>query len=158
MGIKYQQYNEKHPYKSPTTPELYVTFRNYIIELVCLNVNSKLGSRFWSDKKYWGPKYKREIRGVSNLSKELDFNDAVIQTALIEIIIQYNIKALVAKKTITKVVNLTKKHIIDIKEKRERLAKKQLTPMTIDDRKNSIFVDMGMRNKLAKIKELENDK
>ncbi len=50
MSIKRQPKSDKHPYASPTTPGLHIAFRDFIIELVCLNVNPKIGPRFWSDK------------------------------------------------------------------------------------------------------------
>ena len=99
MAIRHQPKSRKHPYASPTTPGLHVAFRDYIIELVCLNVNPKIGPRFWSDPGYWAPKYKREIRGMSNLGKELNLADTLTQTALVQIIKEYRIKALLAKKT-----------------------------------------------------------
>lgn len=155
MGIKPQLKDDKHPYASPTTPGLYVTFRNRIIEMVCLNVNPKIGPRFWSDPKYWGPKYRREIRGVSNLGKELDFTDVLTQTALIKIIAKYNIKALVAKKTVARVVKLTRQYRKELLGQRESLAKKE-QPIAIDSKKNSTFVDTGEKSVLAKIRDVEN--
>lgn len=154
MAIRHQPQSDKHPYASPTTPGLYVTLRDYIIELVCFNVNSKIGPRFWSDKGYWGPKYAREVRGVSNLGKELDLTDTITQTALIQVIKEYRIKALVAKKTQAKVVRWTRQRITHLIEQRKRLAKKQ--PQTpIDTKKNSTFIDTGQKNTLAKIREIE---
>lgn len=155
MGIKHQLQDEKHPYASPSTPGLYVTFRNYIIELVCLNINPKIGPRFWSDPKYWGSKYKREVRGISNLGKELDLSDVLTQTALVQIIKEHSIKALVAKKTIIKIVRLTHHRVAQLKNKREILIAKESQPI-IDEKKNATFVDTGEKSTLTKIKELEN--
>jgi hypothetical protein len=155
MAIRNQPYSEKHPFASPTTPGLYVTFRNYVIELVCLNVNSSIGPRFWSDKKYWGPKYGREVRGVANLSKELDLTDGLTQTALVQIIKEYNIGALVAKKTVARVVKLTRKKIEFLRSQREALSKNN-TSVEIDQKKNAIFVETGKKSRIAKIRETEN--
>lgn len=155
MSIKHQPKSDKHPYASPTTPGLYITFRDFIIELVCLNVNSKIGPRFWSDKKYWGPKYGREIRGLSNLGRELDLGDTLVKVALIKVIKNNYIKALVSTKTVTRVVRLTNKCYRELIDQRESLSKKK-QPVIIDSKKNATFVDTGKKNVLAKIRDAEN--
>lgn len=155
MSIKHQPESDKHPYASPTTPGLYITFRDFIIELVCLNVNPKIGPRFWSDKKYWGPKYGREIRGLSNLGRELDLSNTLVKVALINVIKSNYIKALVSKKTVTRVVRMTRKCHQELVDQRESLSKKQ-HPVMIDSKKNATFVDTGKKNVLAKIRDAEN--
>lgn len=155
MAIRHQPKSEKHPFASPTTPGLYVALRDFIIELVCLNVNPKIGQRFWSDPKYWGPKYRREIRGVSNLGKKLDLTDKIIQTALVQIIREYNIKALVAKKTVDRVVKLTNRRVEELRLRRETLVQK-VQPIEIDSRKNSTFIDTKEKGVLSKVREVEN--
>lgn len=155
MTARHQPQSKKHPYASPTTPGLYVSFRNYVIELMCLNTNPKIGPRFWSDQGYWAPKYKREIRGVANLGKELDLLDTLIQTALVQIIKEYRIKALIAKKTKDRVVRFTRSRVTHLRKQRESLATKQ--PQTpIDSQKNATFVDTGEKTTLAKVREAEN--
>jgi hypothetical protein len=155
MAIKHQKQDEKHPFLSPTTPGLFVTVPAYIIELVCLNVNPRIGPRFWSDTKYWGPKFRREVRGVANLGKELDLTNVSVQTALIQVIKENNIGALIAQKTVAKVVKLTNRRIIQRKEQQELLVKKQPPQITIDSKENAIFVDTGERNTLSKIRDVE---
>jgi len=155
VGIKHQPQSEKHPYASPTTPGLYIAFRDYIIEMVCLNVNQKIGPRFWSDRKYWGPKYGREIRGMSNLGRELDLGDTLVQVALIKVIKTNYIKALVSKKTVARVVRLTHKCYQELLSQRESLSNKK-QPTKIDSKKNATFVDTGRKNVLAKIRDAEN--
>lgn len=155
MTIRHQPKSEKHPFLSPTTPGLYIDFRNYVIEHVCSALDPKLGPRFWQDKQYWGPKYGREVRGVSNLGKELDLKDKVTQTALIEIIKERQVKALVAKKTVVQVVKWTKQRIESIRKQREVISQKQ-PQEEIDPQKNSTFVDTGPKSPLAKIREVEN--
>lgn len=157
MGIRHQPQSEKHPYESPTTPGLYVSFRDLIIELVCINVNPKIGPRFWQDKKYWAPKYSREIRGVSNLGKELDISESLTQRALIDVITKNRIKALVAKKTIYKVVRLTKSLIQKMKQDRDVLVKKP-SVLPVDAIKNSTFVNTGEDSPLAKLRKVEDGK
>lgn len=154
MAIRHQQQDDKHPFLSPTTPGLYITFRAYIIELICLNINHKLSPRFWSDPKYWGPKFRREVKGIHNIAQQLDITDTLTQTALIQIIKEHNIKALVAKKTVAKVVKLTNCRIIQLKNQRKSLTQKQ-QPAQINSQKNAIFVDTGDKTTLAKIKEVE---
>jgi len=155
MSIRHQPKSEKYPYASPTTPGLYVAFRAYIIELICLNVNPKLNPRFWSDPQYWGPKFRREVKGVKNISQQLDITDTLVQTALVQVIKQYNIKALVAKKTVTKVIKLTYCRMAQLGEQRVLLAKK--SPQTpIDMVKNATFVDIGEETTLAKVRKAEN--
>jgi len=155
MSIKHQPKSDKHPYASPTTPGLYIAFRDFIIELVCLNVNQKIGPRFWSDKKYWGPKYGREIRGLSNLGRELDLGNTLVRIALIKVIKTNYIKALISKKTVARVVRLTHKCHQELISQRESLSKKK-QPATIDSKKNATFVDTGRKNVLAKIRDAEN--
>lgn len=154
MATRHQPQSVKHPYASPTTPGLYVTFRDYIIELVCLNINPKIGHRFWSDQNYWAPKYKREIKGMANLGKELDLSDILTQTALIQIIKEYRIKALVAKKTKDKVIRLTRNRLATLKKHRASLATKQ-PQAPIDVKKNATFINTGEKTRLAKVKEAE---
>ena len=155
--IKNHPKSDKRPYESPTTPNLYVTVGDYIIELVCLNTNQKIGARFWSDKKYWGPKYRREVRGIANLKQKLDLTDPITQRALIDVIKTHNIKALVSKKTIEKVIKLTLLLIEDMKNKRRTLSQTD-TYVEIDEQKNSTFVTPKPDNRLAKIREIEHGK
>jgi len=157
MAVRHQPQSEKHPYASPTTPGLFITFRAYLIELICLNVNPKLGPRFWSSDtgKYWGPKFRREVKGVDNVSQLLNFDDILMQTALIEIIKERNIKALTYKKTVDRVARLARQRRDRLAQKRMELSRKQ-QPTAIDARKNSTFVDTGEKNTLAKIREAEN--
>lgn len=148
--------NEKK-YDSPTTPGLKIDLRNYLIELVCLNVDKRLGPRFWQDSKYWGPKYRREIKGVFNLFSLIDIQDPIVQTATIHIVTKHNIKALVAKKTLERVVKLINKKIQQIKEERQQIAEKARIAI-FNPRDNCHFIDCGDTNKLAKIKRIESGK
>ena len=155
MGIRHQPKSEKYPYASPTTPGLYVTFRAYIIELICLNVNKKIGPRFWSDPKYWGPKFRREVKGVDNVLKQLEITDALIQTAFVQIVREHNIKSLTYKTTVNKVVRNIKQRKANLEKQRIKLIEKQ-PQQVINPKKNSTFVDTGERSILTKIREAEN--
>ncbi len=155
MAIRHQPQSKKYPYASPTTPGLYVTFQAYIIELICLNVNKKIGPRFWSDPKYWGPKFRREVKGVDNVLKVLGASDTLTQTAFVQVIRQHNIKSLSYKTTVQKVVGYITSRKTDLTKQRIELKEKSFIK-EVDARKNSTFVDTGSKNVLAKIKEVEN--
>lgn len=153
MAIRHQKQSDKYPYASPTTPGLYITFRSYIIELICLNVNNKIGPRFWSDPKYWGPKFRREVKGVDNVLKSIG-EEAIIQTAFVEIIKQHNIKSLLYKTTAQKVIKSVIIRKADLIQQRNKF--KTQPPTQIDERKNSTFVDTGKKGILDKIRKVEN--
>lgn len=155
MAIRNQQQSETFPYASPTTPGLYVTFRSYIIELLCLNVNNRLGPRFWSDTKRWGPKFRREVRGVDNVIKQLGSEDTLFQTAFVQIVREYNIKSLMYKTTAKRVVKNVLKRKADLEQQRRNLQSKPATQI-IDVKKNSTFVDTGKKGVFARIRETEN--
>lgn len=155
MAIRHQQQDEKHPYASPTTPGLYITFRAYIIELVCLNVNKSIGPRFWSDKKYWGPKFRREVKGVSNVLQQIEEADILTQTAFVQIIKEHNVKSLTYKTTVKRIIGDIDKRIIHLKQQRVDFSTKEPEP-EIDAKKNSTFVDTGEKGVLARIREAEN--
>jgi len=140
-------------YISPTTPGLEVTFRNYVIELVCMNTSRwKLRARFWSDKKYWGPKWGREIKGMSNLQKAIDmsFDDTLVQLCVIDRVKKQNIKSLSAKKTIEKLALAVKR------EYYRRIVELESTPVeeTIGD-ENAKFSKAGRKTRFSKLLELE---
>jgi hypothetical protein len=153
-------------YKSPTTPGLDIDFRNYIIELVCLNLDKKLGPKFWKSNTYWSSKYKREIRGFSNLissfnspvNEDIKVNlleQPLAKKILIQIIKKMNIKSLSAKKTIDRIVLNTKK--IYMSEILERYNEKESEEIKIDMNKNSKFIDVVKKNKRSSIRQIENN-
>lgn len=155
MAIRHQLKSEKYPYESPTTPGLYITFRAYIIELICLNLSKKIGPRFWSDPKYWGPKFRREVKGVDNVLKALGIIDTITQTAFIQIIKEYNIKSLSYKTTVNRVIKYICIRRTDLDKQRAKLQEKP-PQRIIDPKKNSTFIDVGEKNTLTKIREAEN--
>lgn len=140
-------------FDSPTTPGLSVDFRNYIIELVCLNMDRKLGPRFWKSNNYWTKKYPREIKGVSNLSKLLNFEDPLIQKLLIITIKDSWIKSLSAKKTLNTIVK--KVNVLYEKEMYKRSDEKIVMEI-FSPEENARYVDSGNKNKLSLLKEIEN--
>lgn len=144
-------------YKSPTTPNLEVTFNNYLIELICLNMNNKLRPYFWKTAgKYWKGKYAREIKGIYNLLKNFEsLEDVLLQRTIIDTIRRLDIRSMLATKTVSKVVKAVK-----INYEQELNKRKQ---MSLDIRphksiSSSEFVDVGNKTKLAKIKAIRNGK
>jgi len=143
-------------FDSPTTPGLKIDFKNYIIELVCLNMDKKLGPRFWKSNNYWAKKYPREIRGIGNLSKLTDFNNSLIQKLLIGIIKDSWIKSLSAKKTLNTIIK--KLNILYGREIEKRKTNDEKMVMSIfSPEENARYVDTGNKNKISLIKELENN-
>lgn len=143
-------------YKSPTTPGLDVNLRDYIIELICLNVDKRLGPRFWRNNLYWSNKYKREIKGFSNLKNifTLPIEDPFVQRILIEVIKKTNIKSLSAKATIQKILsNFNKLY------KQETIKRSEVVIIEtkeVDNSKNAKFIEGRKKNKISSIRQIEN--
>lgn len=143
-------------YKSPSTPGLDIDFFNFIVELVCLNMNYKLCPNFWRDDKYWKGKYAREIsRGTVNLKKlftDFDLEDNMVKIAIIRTIKNRNIKSLLQQKTLDRILRCFKnEHRILVKQK-------QIVNMPdkkIDMGENSQFVDIPQKTRLGRIREIE---
>jgi hypothetical protein len=95
---------EEKNFTSPTTPGLMISFRAYLIETICLNQDKKLTPKFWNDEKYWGPKFRRECKGVANLYilLNLDKEDKRLQNIIIQQCKLLNIKSLSSKKVLEK--------------------------------------------------------
>ena len=155
MTIRHQAQDDKHPYESPTTPGLYITFRNLLIELVCLNTRSTIGPRFWNNNPYWTKKYSRETRGVKKLSEIFDFQQLLVRQALIQVIQTHNIKALVANKTIDYVVRHTQHTIKILQNQRQNILDNAITT---NQNQSTELIDIGDKSQLAKIKAIENGK
>ncbi len=157
-------------FDSPTTNGLKIDFRNYIIELVCLNVNPKLIPRFWKSNKYWAGKYPREIRGFSNLKKAIestinnnligefskfDIEEQFVQKILINTIKKLNVRSLSATKTISKIIaTFLKMYNAEYNTRIDKIGSNFTD--AIEPEKNSKFIDINKKNKLSKLRELEN--
>lgn len=140
-------------YKSPTTPGLEIEFNHYLIELICLNMNHKLGPRFWSNSGVydWGSKYRREIKGVNNLLQNFEFpDDQLLRGAIIEVIQQHRIKSLLAKKTIARAIKLIHKKIFATKQK---IMANQ--PVQTEAANNIQFTNTESKTGLGKLRDLE---
>lgn len=155
-------------FDSPTTPGLKIDFKNYLIELVCINCDKRISSRFWKSNEYWSSKYKREIKGVHNLIKSFDApitedtkvnvveNSPFAQKILIQVIKNLNIKSLSAKKTIEKIIKDYKK--IFEKEYNHRLStanEKTINSEIVNGKENARYIDSGNKNKLSILKDIE---
>ena len=155
---------------SQTTPGLNIDFKNYIIEIVCLNVKPKLNPRFWNEDKYWSGKYVREIKGFSNLKKEIelitnrcfegefskfDIEEPLTQKILIDVIKKLNIKCLLAKKTINKITtSFVKEYEKEYNSRIKEIETNFVIP-PIDLNKNSVYIDPKIKNKKSLIKDME---
>jgi len=145
-------------YMSPTTPGLKVNIINYLIELVCINCNKRIGPRFWTTTQYWKDKYKREIKGVYDLLKELKDIDSLKEQCLITCIKKFNVKCLNTKKTRKKIIIHTDNLYLYNKHQKGILIKKQqqLSKEKVDN-KNYKNIDMSFgKNKINVIKDIEN--
>jgi len=153
----YQQ-RETGKLDSPTTPGMMVTPRNYCIELICLNVNRSLPPKFWLDNKYWGPKFKREVGGISRLGKklantDLDLGTPFNMTILASVIQAYCVKSLTANRTMDKVITWMKKKSASIQSQRSVIVS-QAAPVSFDITENMRIVDVGESTPLSKIKKI----
>lgn len=142
-------------YLSPTTSGLKITFRNYLIELICLNMDSKLCARFWKyGNKYWQAKYRREIKGVHNFLKNFEsLEDTLLQRTIIDTIRKLDIKSMLAIKTVKRVVKAVKINYELGFNKRKQMA---LNVKPHEPVRSLEFVDVGNETKLAKIKAIQN--
>lgn len=153
--------NENKIYQSPTTPGLHIDFWNLIAESICLNMNSKLPPKFWSEDKYWLGKYKREISvGIPKLKKEmlnnnLDINNKGIKSILINIITKKDIKSLINNKTREKIIKIIK---MEYKNSLHNRISNKLDIDNINNENNFKFVDIKSNNKFNRIKDIENGK
>ena len=148
-------------YSSLTTPGLNVNFTNYVIELICLNVDKKLGPRFWKSNTYWKNKYIREIKGFHNLNlllkEDYNFENPFDQSLLVKIIKDKNIKCLLAKKTQLKIQRLMTKYRDNENEKIKRMIK-DIDPGIYNKEymiDNSDFIEPKNKSTLQKLKEIE---
>jgi len=144
-------------FESITTPGLNVDFKNYVIEIVCTNLNPRLSPRFWKDPGYWKSKYVREIKGVSNLINLLKKNDIDIeipinQKSIIEVIKTSKIKSLCAKKTLAFVI---KKIIKTISEKESRSSGYK-EDIIFNAKDNAKFIGPILKTKKSLLREIEN--
>jgi len=144
-------------FPSPTTQGLKVTFNNYLIELICLNMDRKLCARFWKyGNKYWKAKYRREIKGVHNLLKNFEsLEDALLRCVMINVLVALDIRSLSARKTVDKVVKAVKINYQQALDKRKEIISRTKPHEQVS---SSEFVDVGNETRLAKIKAIRDGK
>jgi hypothetical protein len=150
----------KCSFESPTTKGLYVTIQAYIIELICLNMNNKLGPRFWRED-YWRKKFTREVRGVKLLLDELSgATNPIFQKALFKAIKKIGCQSFLRGNTRTKIIKYTKGIYWDLKEERQRMVNNASTVKVSQDymKHNAVLVTPPANNKLDKLRSIENGK
>lgn len=142
-------------YESPSTPGLLVTFKNYLIELICFNNEKNLEPRFWKySGQYWQDKYGRENKGTflfikESQSKKFEENDTLFQKCSIRLIKSLNIKSLVNKKNRYKLL----KNVIDMyANEQQKINNKQEEKQF---KTNNTFISVGKKTMLSKIKDIE---
>lgn len=140
-------------YLSPTTDGLLITFRAYLIELVCLNIDPNLSGKFWKEQ-WWANKFKREVRGVKRLADTLDFEDKVTRLAICRIIEDKHIKSLSAIKTTQTILNWIHRYRDKVIADNVELKSKTLQR---PKQENFEFTKIDVSTKWSKIKSLENE-
>lgn len=145
-------------YPSPTTPGLTIDFKNLVVELVCLNMDAKLPARFWLDRKYWAPKYAREVRGFSKLIRlHDDVEDPVFQRAAIDALKESRVQTLLNERNLSRLDRLVRKKMEILMAQREQLAAQ--APETIPAEqymeRNTRLTNLGRSSRISKILEIE---
>ncbi len=163
MSRRNQKMDDKHQYESPTTPGLWVTFRAYLIELVCINTaRYSLGPRFWQDKKYWGPKFARETRGVKNLLERYEDSSgsitAPMRLCVINAIKNRYVKSLSSTKTLGRLHKWISQESDLLVKQRTELEKRVQEDVVCDDKymeQNSAIVKPQASTKATRLREME---
>ncbi len=143
---------------SPTTPGLNITFNDLVVETICLNMEPKLGPKFWSQSsKYWGPKYVREIsKGIQRFRKlfgDYDLDNPTIRIAIIRAVTNVKAQSLLIEKTRSRIF---KRFLYEnTKLLRDHKVFKKEKDIPIDQNKNSRFIDLPQKTPLGKIREIE---
>ena len=154
--------DDKHPYESPTTPGLWVTFRAYLIELVCINTaRYSLSPRFWQDKKYWGPKFARETRGVKQLMDPYGDPENIgvlVQLCVIKAVKNNYVKSFSAKATLVRLRKWIDKESDLLVKQRSELEKNKPEDVVCDDEymeQNSSIIKPSVSTKITRLREIE---
>jgi len=149
-------------FDSPTTPGLKIDFRNYVIELVCLNTRHHLPPRFWKQP-YWAKKYARECRGFAKFVKlhEDQICNPAYQQAVIDAIRSINCKSLLIESTLEKLDKAIEKAYENLLE---MVSTQSQQPKQIEDinrymKDNSMIVVDGVdeNSKFNKLRKIEKD-
>lgn len=86
------------PYQSPSTPGLAVAFKDFVVEMVCLNSRRDLTPRFWSVNGYWRRRYATESRAFQRFAKgHDDLDDPLTQRAIIDVVRERGLRTLLVK-------------------------------------------------------------
>ena len=140
-------------HKSRTTPGLDMKFESFIVEAVCLNMDSKLKPYFWrvsSGDKYWKNKFQREISvGVKRLKQHIDpFPVGNQESLLIRAIQHTDIKTLLGQKNVDRVCRRYIKELELSKSKKEQLSTDNATVIDHEEYMKRNATQSSSRNKL----------
>ena len=140
-------------HESKTTPGLDMKFESFIVETVCLNMNSRLQPYFWrsiSGNKYWKNKFQREISiGIKRLKQQIEPFPVGNQESLLIRAIQYtDIKTLLGQKNVDRVCRRYIKELELSKSKKEQLSTDNATVIDHEEYMRRNATQSSSRNKL----------
>lgn len=148
-------------YTSPTTPGLSVNFGQYLVELVCLNMEPNLGPRFWKDPKYWGKKFGREMHGFSKFSKmyQEDIETPLRQQAIINAVRRVRNQSLLVNNTLERLDRAVQKEYSQLVAQREQMIAQSPVGPDVDPTefasRNAKIVGAPTTNRLEKVRRIE---
>ena len=140
-------------HKSRTTPGHDMKFECFIVETVCLNMDSKLKPYFWrvsSGNKYWKNKFQREISvGIKRLKQQIKpFPTGNQESLLIQAIQHTDIKTLLGQKNVDKVCRRYIKELELSQVKKEQLSADNATVIDHEEYMRRNVTQSSSRNKL----------
>jgi hypothetical protein len=108
-------------YDSPTTPGLRVTFQAYVVELVCLNMDRRLGAYFWR-KEPWKSKFGRECIGFNKLVRLHEgVDNSLLNRAVVYAIKTTQVKTMLSPAALKRIDKSLKSELQRITTERETL-------------------------------------
>ena len=140
-------------YKSKTTSGFDMKFESFIVEAICLNMDTKLRPYFWranSSNKYWKNKFQREISiGIKRLKQQINpFQTGNQESLLIQAIRYTDIKTLLGQKNIDKVCRRYTKELELSRVKKEQLSTDNITTIDQKEYMQRNATQSNSRNKL----------
>ncbi len=128
-------------------------FECFIVETVCLNMDSKLKPYFWrvsGSNKYWKNKFQREMSiGIKRLKQQIDpFPVGNKEGLLIQAIRHTDIKTLLGQKNVDRVCRRYIKELELSKSKKEQLSTDNATVIDHEEYMKRNATQSSSRNKL----------
>ena len=128
-------------------------FESFIVETVCLNMDSKLKPYFWrvsSGNKYWKNKFQREISvGIKRLKQQIKPFPVGNQEGLLIRAIQHtDIKTLLGQKNVDRVCRRYAKELELSQVKKEQLSTDNITTIDQKEYMRRNAAQSGSSNKL----------